>query len=202
MAEPFGSIWRTYCTTGSLLVKDWNKERIRPCSISIPRIIQKQVKAVGDRGKIGIKDERRESPDLLSSSRNTGDLPIPLSYYYDAASGGDVMEAFLEYVLQAETIMIENVVKNEVALGITAIPLVIGMLKAEALEMVARPVASRFPCQIVAHWTDTNFNKSNLRFRQKMKKIFCSASFPKFSFDVRVGVPTSIQQDDPTPLSF
>ena len=108
----------------------------------------------------------------------------------------------MEYVIQIETAVTEQASKNDLALGITAIPLVIRRPKTDALNTAVKLRAKEISSRIVAHSTDPGFDKTTLTFRQKMKKTFRSESFPRFSFDVRVDVPSRIQLGDPKPFPF
>jgi hypothetical protein len=181
-------------------------QQARPFSVVIPTTSQKHVKANGNeaiRGgnKLGVKEEWLESANFLSTADNTGDLPLPFSYYYNAADMGVKAEAFVEYVLQAETAMSEQASKNGATLGLATLPLIIRIPR--AVEISTRHLLTRgCPGGITAHSTDVDFDKSKLTFRHKMKKTFRSSSFPRFGFDIVVSTPTHIQLDDPTPFPF
>lgn len=181
-------------------------QQARPFSITIPTVIQKEVKAKGDDAlwggnKVGVKDEWLESTKFLSSAQNTGELALPFSYYYNAADGGVKAEAFVEYVLRVETTISEESSKHEAALDLTSLPLIIRMPRTAGIG-TRRLLTRSYPAHITAHSTDVNFDKSKLSFRDKMKKTFRSSSFPKFGFDIVVSTPTQIQLDDPRPFPF
>lgn len=179
-------------------------QQARPFSIAIPITIQKHVKASGNEAiwggnKLGVKEEWLNSENFLSTEDNTGDLPLPFSYYYNAADMGVKAEAFVEYVLRAETAISEQASKNEATLGLTSLPLIIRMPR--AAELSTRHLLTRgYPGGITAHSTDAGFDKSKLTFRHKMKKTFRSSSFPRFGFDIVVSTPTHIQLDDHRPF--
>jgi hypothetical protein len=171
-------------------------QHAKPFSVVIPTTIQKHVGTSGNDAFLGIdqwgmKKEWSTSKDFLSTADNVGNLPLPFSYYYNAADMGVKGEAFVEYVLQAETAVSEEAARSKISANLTILPLIVRIPRAEELE-TPRLITRNFPGWVRAYSTDVDFDKSRLTFGQKMKKTFRSSSFPRFGFDIVVATPTHI----------
>ena len=122
---------------------------------------------------------------------------LPPTFAFESAGWRERFHCFVEYYLEAEFRQ-EN--SSHIAKAAVPIPIPTASIPYpfEKFDLNTR----KYPGCIKSQRLIPGMENAELSFRQKTQKLFGSSKVPQFSFSVQVDYPTTIQMQNPNPISF